>query len=276
MKHRSPRLIGVLHLPPLPGAPRAVGSASEVIERAGIQMLQEARSLQSAGFDGLILENFGDTPFLAEKVGSETVASLAILAAALRESVRVPLGLNVLRNDASAALGIATVTDFDFIRVNVWTGAAVTDQGIVQGQAAHVLRERSRLASAVRVYADICVKHARMLSTDDPVLAFEEATLRGGAEAAILTGRTTGRAVDLEDLKRVGRVARDHGVPLYIGSGATAETAADLLKHAHGIIVGSTLRKNGRAGAPLDPARIRHFIKAARTSGRKKVTSRVR
>ena len=37
--------------------------------------------------------------------------------------------MNVLRNDAAAALSIAAVAGATFIRVNVHTGAVVADQG---------------------------------------------------------------------------------------------------------------------------------------------------
>ncbi len=264
---KLPGLIGVIHLPALAGSPGSQGlSPSAAMAQAGAWAVKEARTLAQAGFEGLILENFGDSPFFAEKVGPETVACLSVIAAAVRESVRIPLGINVLRNDALSALAIASVTGCDFIRVNVLSGVAASDQGILQGQAAQLLRERDRLGSEVRIFADAHVKHAQSLSSHSIELALEENALRAGADGVILTGDTTGRPVDLEQLQKASRAARHHGVPLWIGSGATAESLPELLGWADGIIVGSALRKGGRAAQPLDLKRVRELVRAWRNT----------
>ncbi len=266
-----PGLIGVLHLPALAGAPGARGlSPSEALARAGLQAVAEAKALAQAGFEGLILENFGDSPFLKGPVGPETVASLAVIAAAVREAVRVPIGINVLRNDGPSALAIAAVTGCDFIRVNVLSGVAATDQGLIEGEAARLARERDRLEAQVSILADAHVKHAQSLSSRDIELAVEELGLRALADGVIVTGATTGRPVDAEALRRAGQAARHHGIPLWIGSGATRETLPGLLEWANGIIVGSAIRKGGRAGAPLDLARLKAFVKDYRAASRRR------
>jgi hypothetical protein len=271
MKRKLPRLIGVLHLPPLPGAPGSAGlEPSEALGRAGEQAVREAIALQKAGFDGLIVENFGDAPFYKDQVPPETIASMAVLAAALRDSVRIPVGVNILRNAGLAAQAVASVTGCDFIRVNVLSGAAATDQGLIETQAAQLLRERARLSSGVAILADVLVKHARSLSVDDVELAIEEVGLRSGADAVILTGATTGRGVDPVRLERASRAARQHGIPLYIGSGMTAASLAEGRRKFDGVIVGSDLRKGGRAGAPLDSRRVAAFVKAFRKGSKKR------
>src|SRR4029079_5487495 len=124
-----PSLIGVIHLPALAGAPGSSDPA-DALQRAGLQAVKEAQILVKAGFDGLILENFGDVPFYKTQVPPETIASMSVIAAAVREAARkVSLGINVLRNDARAAMAIAAVTGCDFIRVNVLSGVSATDQG---------------------------------------------------------------------------------------------------------------------------------------------------
>jgi membrane complex biogenesis BtpA family protein len=140
-------LVGVVHLPPLPGSPRARAGLDGVLEFAR----RQAKGLLEAGFDGLVVENYGDAPFFAGSVPPETVAALAVIA---REIValagKAPVGVNVLRNDARAALGIAAVSGASFIRVNVHSGVAATDQGIVEGKAAETLRARELLGEVGR------------------------------------------------------------------------------------------------------------------------------
>lgn len=270
-----PRLIGVIHLPALAGSPGASGlDPSSAVSRAGLWAVQEAQALTRAGFEGLILENFGDSPFHKERVGPETLASLAVIAGAVREATKLPLGINVLRNDGRAALAIAAVTGCEFIRVNVLSGVVATDQGLIEGCAAELLRERDRLGADVRILADVHVKHARTLSSDDIGLAVEETALRSMADGVILTGSTTGRPVDLIELERATQVARAHRIPLFIGSGVQPDGVDALLAKVHGLIIGSALRRNGQAGTALDPKRIRHLVEAYRSALRTRSRTR--
>ena len=260
---KLPTLIGVVHLPPLVGAPLAQKvDPVEILQQAGLRAVTEAKALEKAGFHAVILENFGDTPFYKDKVPLETVSSLSVIAAAVRESIKLPVGINVLRNDAMSALTIASVTGCDFIRVNVLSGVAATDQGWIEGNAAELLRERERLNSSVKIFADVCVKHAKMVSTDNVEVAIEEVAGRSLADAVIITGETTGRSVDMEQLKLASEVSSRHGVPLFIGSGAQPSTVSQLKKYASGVIVGSSLRKKGIAGEPLDAKRMKAFVSA--------------
>ncbi|MEK7690963.1 MAG: BtpA/SgcQ family protein [Bdellovibrionota bacterium] len=263
----TPRLIGVIHLGPLPGAPGVKNRDPAIqLDQVGTLAVREAQVLVRAGFEGLIIENFGDEPFYASRVPPETVAAMSIIAATVRETARgIPVGVNILRNDAASALAVAAVAGCDFIRVNILSGVAATDQGIIEGTAATLIRERSRLnANRIGIFADVLVKHARPLSGESIELAIEEAALRAGADAVIVTGATTGRPVDLAKLKRARQASRHCAVPLYIGSGATPETLFDLFQLADGVIVGSALRSRGKAGAPLDSKRVASMVKAFR------------
>lgn len=273
MSRPLPRCIGVIHLPPLPGSPGAHDlHPARALQVAGLRAVKEAGILAKAGFDGIILENFGDAPFYGAEVPPETIASLSVIAAAVRESCRLPLGINVLRNDAHSALAIAAVTGADFIRVNVLSGVAATDQGMIEGVAARLIRERNRLgADSVAILADIQVKHARTLSTRSIALSIEEATGRGGADGVIVTGSTTGRSPEKTDLEDAISGASHSRVPLFIGSGLDADGVKGLPFDSDiRLIVGSSIRKGGHAGAPLDPKRIAGFMKAVKARTRRK------
>jgi membrane complex biogenesis BtpA family protein len=271
---KLPRLIGVVHLPPLPGAPHSHGMhPAEALQTAGALAVQEAQALAKAGFDGLILENFGDLPFFSKQVPPETVASMAIIAAAVREVAGVQIGINILRNDSLAALAVAAVTGCDFIRVNVLSGVVATDQGMIEGNAATLIRERERMHSSVAILADVHVKHGVTLSSFDLGHAIEEAYTRSLADGVILTGRTTGRMIELPLLQRAGRFAKNNGIPIYLGSGATTEALPEIQPWVDGVIVGSDLRRKGRAGAPLDPKRSREFATLFNKLKKRKIKS---
>jgi len=264
MKAALPTCIGVIHLPALPGSPGAQAlDAVSSLQRAGASAVKEAMILKKTGFDGIIIENFGDAPFYPTSVPPETIVAFSVIAAAVREAVNLPLGINVLRNDARSALAIAAVTGANFIRVNVLSGVAATDQGLIEGKAYELIRERDRLqARNIAIIADIHVKHARSLSSESIELAIEETAGRGGADAVIITGSTTGRAPDENELARAISAASKIKVPLYIGSGLSAEGFETLPSVPIGMIVGSALRKGGKAGAPLEISRMRQFLRA--------------
>lgn len=257
-----PLLIAAVHVPPLPGAPRYAGDMDRVLDR----VRRDAELLGAAGFDGVVVENFGDTPFHRGPVPPETVAGLTRAVDAARAELPdgVALGVNVLRNDARAALGIAAVGGLDFVRVNVLTGAAVTDQGVIQGDAAELLRARSRIAPGVKVFADAHVKHARPLAPRP--LAEEACDLleRALADAVIVTGQRSGLGVAVHELGEVRRACPKALV--LAGSGVTRSTADEILAVADGVIVGTAIEQGGRTGAPVDRHEAAAFVDHARST----------
>lgn len=253
-------VVGMVHLPPLPGAPRSERGMEYVLERAQ----RDAEALVEAGVDGIMVENFGDVPFFPGPVPPETVAGLALAVDRVRAVAgTLPVGVNVLRNDARAAVGIAVVTGAAFIRVNVHVGTMWTDQGPLAGQAHETLRVRQALGSGTCILADVHVKHA----APPPGEPLEEAARntwdRGLADALVVSGAGTGAPTDPE---RVARVAASvPAAPVWVGSGASPDTLPGLWPHADGFIVGSWMQEEGRPGRPVDPVRAGAFMEAVRT-----------
>src|SRR5688500_6024628 len=124
-------VIGMVHLKPLPGSARWGGSMQQVLDGS----LADATALAEGGVDAIMIENFGDVPFRKEHVAAETIAAMTLAVSTVANAVDLPLGVNVLRNDAAAAMGIAAACGATMIRVNVHTGAMLTDQGIIEGRA---------------------------------------------------------------------------------------------------------------------------------------------
>jgi membrane complex biogenesis BtpA family protein len=245
----------MVHLGPLPGAPSFAGDLRRVIETA----VRDASTLADAGFDAVMVENFGDAPFFADEVPKITVAGMTRAVDAVGD-VGLPVGVNVLRNDALAALAITATTGASFIRVNVLSGTMFTDQGPIVGQAAQVARFRAEHCPEVSVMADVFVKHA----TPPAGLTLEGATRdlseRSGADAIIVSGSGTGAETALEDLTAVADAT---DLPVYVGSGVTAESVAATLEIADGVIVGTSTRPDGRVEAPVDAVLAKAIVTAA-------------
>jgi membrane complex biogenesis BtpA family protein len=250
-------VVGMVHLPPLPGSPAWRGSMDEVVERA----LREATILAGAGMDGILVENYGDAPFFPEHVPALTVAAMSVVVREVVRQTGLPVGVSVLRNDAEAALAVAAGSGGSFIRVNVHTGSMFTDQGLLHGQAHRTLRQRESLGMSLAILADVLVKHA----TPPPELTLEAAArdtfYRGLADGLILSGTETGKPVDPDAIRQVREVLPPEA-KLWVGSGATAQTAQGLARVADGIIVGSTLHQGGEAGRGIEKPRVHAFMKA--------------
>jgi len=247
----------MIHLHALPGAPGFAGSVASVESAA----LRDLDALVSGGADGVMMENFCDVPFFKGRVPAETVASMTRIAAKVCENTTLPIGINVLRNDALSAIAIASAVGAAYVRINVLSGSAITDQGIIEGQAAEVLRYRQALgASHIKLMADVRVKHAAPLAErllEDEV---EELVLRAGADAVIASGAGTGKPTDMDHLARVKQAAGN--APVFVGSGVSVSTAKALSQHADGLIVGTAIKEGGRVDAPVDADRVRKIMQA--------------
>lgn len=252
-------LVGMVHLGPLPGAPRhAPGSMQAVLDRA----VADARALAAGGFDAVMVENYLDAPFYPGRVPPETVAGLTVAVREVVRAVSIPVGVNVLRNDGVSAIAIAAATGAAMVRVNVHTGGMLADQGWLTGEAHETLRLRARLGCPAALLADVLVKHATPPPGLDLAQACKDAWERGLADGLIGSGAGTGQATERGRLEAMKRAVPE--APVWIGSGFTAENAAALWPVADGAIVGTTLMQGGVAGAGVDPARVRSFMDAVR------------
>ena len=251
-------VVGMLHLPPLPGSPRFAGSLTSLRDH----VLRDADDLTSGGVHGFMLENYGDLPFYPDRVPAYVVAHLTALAWEVkRRFPQVPLGVNVLRNDGRSALAVAHAAGAQFIRVNVLCGARVADQGILHGMAHDLLRERAMLRAqeSVRIFADVDVKHSAPLAPRPLEDEVADTLHRGLADALIVSGSGTGRATDPGHVA-AARAAAGGKAPVFVGSGITAKSLPEYLPHADGFIVGSAFKPGNDPARPVDAGRVRELM----------------
>ena len=250
-----PLVVGMIHLPPLAGSPRYGGDWS-TIENA---VLADVKALTAGGVDALMLENFGDAPFYPGRVPAETIAQMTALAGLVKRETVLPLGINVLRNDGQGALAIALAVNAAFIRVNILSGARVTDQGLIQGIAQDLLRDRARLgAESIAILADVDVKHSAPLAKIPLEQEVADLIERGGADGLIVSGTGTGQSTSPADVEQVQKIADP--VPVLVGSGVSKETIQEFLPAASGFIVGTAFKKGGHPNHPVDGQRVREFM----------------
>jgi len=248
-------IIGCVHLQPLPGSPGFSGDLKTVRDQA----LSEAQMLEDQGVHGLIIENFGDTPFYKKKVPAHTIANMTSIARDIRKQVQLPIGINVLRNDAEAALCIAQAVEAQFIRINIHMHAMVTDQGLVEGKSYRTLRLRKLLQTDIKIFADINVKHASSIVKPDLLQWSEDLIYRGRADALIVSGSGTGKSIDEEELLLLSKKKL---APIILGSGVNTDNLLELSRFSDAAIVGSYFKEEGVATNNVSSDRIRKFILA--------------
>lgn len=256
-------LIGMVHLLPLPGSPRWKGSMQAVCDRAR----EDAETLVREGIRTLLIENFGDSPFHPGEVPAETTAAMAAVLGRLRPEMDPSLswGVNILRNDGRSAVAVAAATEAGFIRVNVHSGSAWTDQGLIQGRAWETARLRAVLAPGLAILADVNVKHAQPVAQARIGDCVRDLIERGLADALLVTGSRTGAAPDMDELDAVVNAAS--GIPVMAASGVCAATVRGCLERCHGAIIGTSVKRDGRTDGPVDMEMVRRLMDSARLRG---------
>jgi membrane complex biogenesis BtpA family protein len=252
--------VGMVHVGALPGTPRAHLAPRAIVAEA----VREARILRDAGFDAVIIENMHDRPYLGGGIGPEVTACMAVVAAAVRGAVDLPLGIQVLGGGSREALSVAHAAGLDFVRAENFVFSHVADEGLMaEAAAGPLLRHRRAIgAERVAIHADIKKKHAaHAITADVDVAGCARAAEFFLADGVIVTGTETGAAVDERELRAVRAATR---LPVMTGSGADAGTVARLLAVADAVIVGSSVKVDGRWETPVDPARAAAFVAAAR------------
>ena len=253
-------VIGMVHLWPLPGAPGYTGYGMRtIIDHA----LRDAEVLVHGGVDGLIVENMWDLPYyVGAEVKPEAMTAQAVAAAEVVKSFPLPVGINVIHNGGIVCLAIAVAARARFIRVCILTGSRLWDTGeLDHGCAADLVRKRKELhAEEIHIFADVDKKHSVSFPGLD-LATHIEWTEFYGADALIVTGRMTGSAPDAEKVREVRSLATR---PILVGSGSNGENIGPFLQYADGVIVGSSLKKDGVMQNPVDLQRVREFMDAVR------------
>jgi membrane complex biogenesis BtpA family protein len=248
----APRaLIGMIHVGALPGTPVAHHSVDRLVAHA----VAEARVYRDAGFTALAIENMHDRPYVKGGAGPEVTAAMAVIGREVKRETGLPLGVQVLAAANREAVAVAHACGAEFVRVEGFVYAHVADEGLIESCAGDLLRYRRSIgAERVRVFADIKKKHSSHAITADVSLA---ETARAAefflANGVIVTGAATGEAASASDVREA---VDGCALPVLVGSGLTPGNLAQFA-HAHGFIVGSSVKQGGCWSNPLDPGAVR-------------------
>ena len=248
-----PTLIGMLHVPALPGTPGHSLPADDLVKA----VVREADIYRACGVDTVMIENMHDAPYVRNP-GPEVTATLAVVGRAVRD-LGLTCGVQVLAGANREAVAVAAAAGLAFVRVEGFVFAHVADEGLIESCAGDLLRYRRSIgADGVAVFADIKKKHSSHALTAD--VSLEETAAAAEfflADGVIVTGSVTGSPPDPGAVARVGRAVR---IPVLVGSGVTVDNVGDYAGTAHGLIVGSSVKQGGHWSAPLCPERVEAIV----------------
>ncbi|MDP8202262.1 MAG: BtpA/SgcQ family protein [Candidatus Tenebribacter burtonii] len=249
-------IIGMIHVDALPGTPNNKLTISQIISKA----VEEAKLYEQKGLDAIIMENMHDVPYLNKKVGPEITASMTAIATEVKNTISIPCGIQILAGANIEALAVAQASGCEFIRVEGFVYSHIADEGLMNACAGELMRYRKMIgADEIAVFADIKKKHSsHFITTDLDITDFAEACKFFLADGIIITGRSTSKETDVNELQKVYKI---FDLPILIGSGITIQNIDKYWDLTDGFIIGSYFKEDGDWRITVSVDRVQSFMK---------------
>lgn len=230
---RSKPIIGMIHLPPLPGYTNSQG-----IDYAIRHAVADLRVLEEGGVDGVLIENEYDRPHQVSAAPEIIAAMTRIARAVVQESETAVVGCEILLNDPKASIAVANASGADFIRTDYFVDRMTRPEyGEFHIDPDGLLAYRTAVgADNILILADIQVKYAKMV-IPQPLKVSAATAIAKGADAIVVTGDASGKAPSAEKLRDAAGAA----IPVLVGSGLDSDNVETLLPASDGAIVGTSI-----------------------------------
>lgn len=249
-------IIGMVHLPPLPGTP--LYNAEGGMQHVRDWVRRDLEALQEGGIHAVMFCNENDRPYQLD-ADAASIAAMGDVVASVRNELSVPFGVDVLW-DPRATLAVAAATGAAFCR-EIFTGAFAGDFGHWVRCAGDSFRYRRAIgAENVRLLFNINAEFAAQLAPRPIADVARSVVFSSNPDALCVSGPITGQPVDASGLAEVAEAVKGSGVPVLVNTGFRVSQAAALLQHADGAVVGSSLKQDGVTWNPVDANRVRELM----------------
>jgi len=251
----SKPVIGMIHVDALPGTPKYKGDVENIIGRA----VKDAMVYRSSGIDAIAIENMHDIPYLKRNVGPEIISLMSIIGREVKKVSQLPCGIQILAGANKEALAAAHSAGMNFIRCEGFVFAHVADEGIMESDAGELLRYRKQIgAENILIFTDIKKKHSsHSITSDVDIVETAKAAEFFLSDGVILTGTSTGKETDIDELKKVRGAVN---IPVLIGSGLTADNIEKYFPVADAFIIGSYFKQDGNWRNEVDADRVKALM----------------
>jgi membrane complex biogenesis BtpA family protein len=259
---KSKPVIGMAHLPALPGTPLYDAAGGMPAIREAVR--RDLEALQTGGIHAVLFCNENDRPYRLD-ADFATVAAMTDVVASLRNELSVPFGVNVLW-DPNATLAVAAATGAAFCR-EIFAGAFAGDFGLWVRSAGDAFRYRREIgAENVRLMFNINAEFAQQLAPRPIAEVARSIAFSSSPDAILISGPITGQAAPATALAEVAEAVKPSGIPVLVNTGFRSNNAAELLQYADGAIVGSSLKVDGITWNPVDRDRVIELMRVVETT----------
>ena len=251
----SKLIIGMIHLPPLPGT--AHYDKSKGMNYILDVAYEDMTALQNNNIDSFMFGNEGDRPYIL-KASNETLSAMSFVIGQLKKEIKIPFGVNYLW-DPVATVSLACAADADFAR-EVFTGVYDSDMGLWKPKAAEALKLRSDLGNTkLKLLFNINAEFAAPIGERTISQKAKSAVFSSTADAICVSGPITGESVDISNLEEAKK-SLNNTVPLFANTGVKLETLESILNVADGCVVGTSLKHDGITWNQIDGERVKKFM----------------
>ncbi|MEV0589439.1 BtpA/SgcQ family protein [Nonomuraea sp. NPDC050310] len=261
---RGKLVLGMIHLPPLPGTPYHDGTGVEpIVERA----VAGARALVDGGAGGCLIQTVDRVYAAGTGCDPARIAAMALITAAVVEAAGpgFKVGAQLMRNAVQASLAVTQVTGGSFTRVGALVGATMTPGGLVQGDPLAVAEYRNKIgARDVALIAEVESMHFSWFGGGKSVAEVASTARQAGADAVSLCHR--------DDDTTMGMIAAVRaacpGLPVILAGHTHHGNAARLLGSAagaDGAFVGTCLESGGWGGV-IDKDKVAAYVDIVRSA----------
>ena len=249
LKKEKKILVGMIHVPALPGTPKNYLTKKEIINKC----VKEAKILKKHEFNTVMIENMHDIPY-TKNIHPRVPKIMAKIGKEIKK-LGLYCGIQILAAGNKQALKAAKKANLDFIRAEGFVYAHIADEGYIESCAGELLRYRKKInAEEILIFTDIKKKHCSHSITKDTSIEETAHTAEFFlSDGIIVTGVSTGTQANIEEVKRVKKTTK---LPVLIGSGITSKNLKAYFNHTDLFIVGSYIKEKGYWKNELDEIRI--------------------
>lgn len=251
-------IIGMVHLPPLPGSPLydPNGGMRKIVDSCA----KDIEALQGGGVDAVMFGNEGDRPYLL-KASPVTLAAMAQAIGEVKRLIKIPFGVNYLW-DPVATVALAIASGASFAR-EIFTGIYDSDMGLWAPDAAGALRLRAdgHRQDLVLMF-NINAEFASPVGSRPIAQRAKSAVFSSLADIILVSGPMTGQPAETADLKLVKDALKE--TPVFANTGVNSDNVADVLRIADGAVIGTHFKVDGNTWNSVDKARVKRFMDKVR------------
>ncbi|MBO4919392.1 MAG: BtpA/SgcQ family protein [Erysipelotrichaceae bacterium] len=248
------KVIGMVHLLPLPANAAYKGNKEEIIRFA----LEDAKTLIDCGVDAIMLENFNDWPQYADEIPWESYTLMTAIASKIRDICPIPFGVNVEMNAWYQEWIMAWAVNADFIRLEAFVDNRAGSFGYIPACSTPLSKVMKDYPAEVMLFADVHTAETYG-NPDVPINELAHNAIGHDAHAIVVTENDSCKRITVDDVRLMREEIGDF--PIIVGSGVKTSNVLDYFEYADAVIVG----RGFKTGDRVDEKLVREFMDVVRT-----------